>query len=523
MALTRAIVPPPAGGLIAPPLWEIYSLVLLTLFSATAYAVGFHAFVNIVNAVGLGVIMGASNWRLMRLAPEAIWTPLFAFRLATLVFMSIGALVPFVAEAAVVEHILSLYAYSEAELAKTQLVWLLYTTLVLLFAKFSSTVVPREIDPGEDPSPLGLTTIHLGLLFFIVGFGVTAMVGLIIASGVVGVISGSLLMPFEAAGAVGVFLIAYHAFERKGGWYLVLGAAVISNITLGLVLYTKTLVLFPILFVGLALLMQRVTLPRVLAVASALAFALTVMQPANAYAREVHLAEHGHVAIGGTILQRLSYSLLYWTDPPTREVARGEGMSRLSYGPIGSFLVSEYDVGMRGDSIEAVAYALIPRFLWSDKPIVTAASNELSERVTGQYTNALAPTTAADIYWNFGWAGIVLFAPSLGALLWLGTVASYRILKRRDWFMMPFVLIAFRVGLSVDLSFVIGIFAPSVAALMAFFLLRFARSTLLTSMRPASAARSPTNPPVIPAVAFGSTALQKHLDSDSSALRRLPR
>jgi hypothetical protein len=84
--------------------------------------------------------------------------------------------------------------------------------------------------------------------------------------------------------------------------------------------------------------------------------------------------------------------------------------------------------------------------------------------------------------------------------------------------MMPFVLIVFRVGLSVDLSFVIGIFAPAAAALIAYFLLRIARPALVARALGDGAMPRGAAPAPAPGVTFGSMALQKPTNSDRAAI-----
>jgi hypothetical protein len=73
-----------------------------------------------------------------------------------------------------------------------------------------------------------------------------------------------------------------------------------------------------------------------------------------------------------------------------------------------------------GETMQNLTYAFIPRILWPEKPTVTrgswftaylggSASEEESQTSTGIYS-------AAELYWNFGFAGVVLGMALLGGV-----------------------------------------------------------------------------------------------------------
>lgn len=460
---------------IAPAIWEVVALLGGSVFLALLLFSGMHSAANLGGPIALAAIVATANWKMVRAAPEAIWTPLFSFRLGVLVFLALGALVPYFVGDALVDRIRNLYAYSPAEAAKANLVWFVYSTVVIASAKLCS-LARSETKPIKLGDQLeGWSTARLGIWFFAGGFGYSVLVEIPrLLEWFSFVIPGSLSLIFLAASSVGTFLITYNALQRGGAWYLGIVFVLGAQVVLGLILYNKSMILLPILLSGLAVLLGRVTVPRVLAVTGALLLALNLLQPAVAQGREMHYQAFGSPS-GGTIAERLEFITSYWTQGPLRDSERGEGLIRLSYLNIATFMVAEFDMGLAGNSIESAGYALIPRFIWPDKPTVTDVGRELNYYVTGDDTSYIAPTTAADLYWNLGWVGLLVIGPILGMFLWAGTVASYSIIKAQDWFMMPYVLVAFLVGLGTDQGFVVGILVPSVAAAIAFFTLRFAK------------------------------------------------
>jgi len=497
-ALFPKFGPPRAAQDIFPPLWEIVSLLGSVMTLGLLHLGGVYELVNVAGPILLGTILGIADWRMVRQNPTAIWTPLFSFRLGVLVFLAFGALIPYLVSDPLVDRIKGLYPYSEEEAAKTNLLWFVYATLMIGSAKLASIFRGSETPIELGGRLEGWTTAKLGLLFFAIGISYSLLVELPRALELFEIlVPGSLSLVFLTANSVGTFLLTYHALQRGGAWYLLIGMILLLQIALGLVLYNKSMILLPILLSGLAILVDRVTLPRVIGITVALVLTLNLLQPAVAQGRVLHVMSYGTAeggTSGGSIAERLSNVTSLWTEGPLRESETGEGLIRLSYLNVGTFMVTEFDVGLPGNSIEAATYALIPRFIWPQKPAVSDAGRELYYRVTGEETSFLAPTTAADLYWNMGWTGILLLTPVLGVLLWLGTLASYSILRAEDWFMMPFVLIAFLVGLGTDQSFVGGIFVPGVAAIIAFYFLRFSKAFVSVATAPQGGRRPPAAP-----------------------------
>lgn len=74
---------------------------------------------------------------------------------------------------------------------------------------------------------------------------------------------------------------------------------------------------------------------------------------------------------------------------------------------------------LKGQSFTYIPTMLVPRFLWRDKPIVdrgrqfTTALGWASDASTA--TTSTGETAAGELYWNFGWLGIVIGMYLLGA------------------------------------------------------------------------------------------------------------
>jgi hypothetical protein len=133
---------------------------------------------------------------------------------------------------------------------------------------------------------------------------------------------------------------------------------------------------------------------------------------------------------------------------------------------------------------------LIPRALWPDKPVVSDIGTDFNEMVSGFNTSALGVVVFADAYWNFGWAGLLIFIPA-GFFLWWAGRNARQIVETRDWIMMPFVLITFRIAMSVDNFLVLSWLTPGVIAAILLLVLRFAKHAILATLKSSLAAGAP--------------------------------
>jgi len=76
---------------------------------------------------------------------------------------------------------------------------------------------------------------------------------------------------------------------------------------------------------------------------------------------------------------------------------------------------------MYGEGLDYMVYAFVPRVFWADKPTVTRGawfSEYLGQaRTEESATTSLGQTAPGELYWNFGWPGIVIGMTFLGAVI----------------------------------------------------------------------------------------------------------
>lgn len=94
-------------------------------------------------------------------------------------------------------------------------------------------------------------------------------------------------------------------------------------------------------------------------------------------------------------------------------------LKRFSSTPYQSYLISQYENGNRGSSLDDFWAAAIPRALWRDKPTITRFGAQLYGSVnrTRYVESQLAPTYSAEAFWNYGWWGVIAVSALIGVEL----------------------------------------------------------------------------------------------------------
>ena len=71
-----------------------------------------------------------------------------------------------------------------------------------------------------------------------------------------------------------------------------------------------------------------------------------------------------------------------------------------------------------GSTLEPLLYVFVPRVLWSDKPTDSAPQSFNREfHISANPDTYISPTHMGEMYWNFGYPGIIIGMALLGALL----------------------------------------------------------------------------------------------------------
>jgi len=70
-----------------------------------------------------------------------------------------------------------------------------------------------------------------------------------------------------------------------------------------------------------------------------------------------------------------------------------------------------------GHTLIDLAFAFIPRLVWEDRPGVSAGQLFNHQVIRGEGDTDVSPSQLGELYWNFGWPGVVVGMTLFGALL----------------------------------------------------------------------------------------------------------
>ena len=460
-------------SLIAP---EVGIYLLCTIVCSALWATGGALAVTMIAPIVLTVTPAVANFLMVRRDRNMLVSALFAFRLAIMVFLGLGGLYDSFAPEEV-RHPTDwvLYATTQDEAAKVFVVWLVGMTLTMAGAAVAmkaSTGVDTEIRAGAEQ---GRASWQVAALAWLVTFSIDSRFGIGQSLGTSGGMPTSFYSLLTAVELTSLFFLG-RTMDQSRGSKVVCAVAALASIVVGLLLQNKSIVIAPMLIVVLGYLSARFTTKRVLIGTAVLVTTFVQINPVVIYARDRQSRDYGELG-GGSLSERAGYISDYLAGDRTDRTAETNVMDRLNYVMPASFVIAQFDNGVPNDELAGSAYMLVPRFLWPEKPITTGAGLKVNLLMGIESVNQIAVTVFADIYWNLGWAGLLLTFV-MGAFLGASSVVSQTIMRNGDWLMMPFVLGTFRVALGADGNFTAGILIPAVLCIALYWVLRLGRLVL---------------------------------------------
>jgi hypothetical protein len=225
---------------------------------------------------------------------------------------------------------------------------------------------------------------------------------------------------------LGIALLAYGFVTTKSRLFgLLMLAVVAGEFVLGFIEDSKEIAIEPAVIVLVAKFLVEGRVPKTWLAAAAIAAVLTF--PIFQAYRTVVLDERGisRANAAANLLKNIEIALSS-NKERTREVefSSRSFLSRVSYKPTIELIMSRVGVTapfQDGYTILLFFEGFVPRVLWPGKPDTSIGqlfNREL--RITESRENYISTTILGELYWNFGWLGILGGCPLLG--LFLGAI-----------------------------------------------------------------------------------------------------
>jgi len=474
--------------------WELGGLAsLFVVYLVTIGLVGDQGtfIINVGGPAVMGVIL------LMGVVPavirdiDLIWTPLFWFRLATVVYFSVGNVLTYFLNPASQRQIENFFAQYADFITKLNAVTTLGVLIVLTTAFFvdriqkdHTSVAERGVRRGKQiAEPRRL--YQAGMVFLIIGglvkvfYTMPASLGVSYGETLLGSL-GSLALLAD----VGVYLIAVWAWNFQPSLLVLPISVTIIEVVVGFLEFSKTEVIFAIMVLALAWLSKGVTLVRVTVTTVTIIVVFGFIAPYVGQGRDEIARRYQNIG-GASLSERIDIAGVdFESSEKARDDEQQSGLMRFSYVNGSSLALSLYDNGRPGGTMDTLPAAFVPRFLWPDKPDMTAIGREFNYIANGNDQSGSSPGWYAESYWDYGWFGPAIFMIPAGIILQLWSSFALRILRAGNWYYFPFCMLGMRTGANVDGFIVPSLFATTVLAVVAYTFLRigleiYSRSTAL--------------------------------------------
>ncbi len=442
--------------------------------------------VNLFGPLTLTLILLLGAWRQILCDHLAIWTALFAFRIATALYYGIGSLTPAFVNVVTWLSLQSVGYFDQHDMVKFNLVISLGVWCVLAVVWLVDVMLPYRPKSKWHNSRSRPELFVVALACY--GIGALSKYGFVVpyAMGWQADVVPGVIVQLAALIYVGLFFLMLFALRFDRRWLAIAVPLVSAECLTGILMFNKTEVLLALIAPLLGVLTQRASFARLIAAGLTLLLVFAVLQPLVGYARLQFQDRFG--ATGALDLRaRTEILIAYFTDPagvPEADASVQSSWLRITYIAWGIRVVNLYDAAQPGGTLDNAALAFIPRWLWPDKPVMTDSATNLYTLATGQVGTSVSPGIFAEAYWNFGWWGLVVLIVPWAVVLATVSRFALDVVRSDAWLYMPAVFVAVRMGSRVDGLYVIDVIGPCLF-MIAMIVVSSAISALFTTERPA--------------------------------------
>jgi hypothetical protein len=436
---------------------------------------------NIWVPVSFGVANLLLAWKLVRASHMAIWNPLFWLLLVCTLYYGLGQLAHPFAHPDTVGRINNFYFVDPPGLARTNLLNTVGTAVVVMAylamwlmvkpktERADSAIVVEERDQRSVKEAK-----WAAVLFLLIGIPIKYLLQLPYDLGLLNwVVPGSIKHIGTLSGVALVPL--YWLYKKQGGIYRPLFfSLLLSELLAALVALSKLEMIKTMLFVVLASQWVKPSVKKLAlsGIAIVIVYAL-VLSPFVNFGR----AMIGRAA-ATSFSQAMSIVEQYKKSGPAQDPVYPHSQSwwvRLAYSNAELFAMREYDRGHPGTTIWRAPYAFIPRFILTDKPIMTAGL-EFNYLIRGhtRIDSFHGPGVFGEGYWHGGWLGVSEVSIVVGFLLAVAYRFSMRVIGEHQFMLLPIALGGILWGLRIDGWFVLTYIGGVTQIILWYFIINYA-------------------------------------------------
>jgi hypothetical protein len=435
---------------------ELVQLGALAVVYLVVYAFDFAALYDVTNTVGPAVLMSILFWscyRMVRQSPIVVWAPLFWFRLACAVYFGFGALVPHLAGEETRQQIFDYYRFDDAENLKVNLVHSvgIFACLLFSYCFLSPALTRNAAHSGTSRKSPRTKTVAIG--FLLGGGTLRYLFTMPYMFGLTETVLPGAVVALAAMYYVGIYLLIVHGITRSRRALSLSWVLIGIEIFVSVASFAKTELLLILIFSFLGFISLEASRRRIAVGALCVVGAYFAFQPLVMHGRDELVLRYGQIR-GAGLAERWDIVEGYLEGRSAPQTGGSQGLLRLSYVNAAAFVMSSYDAGVPGNTLDNALAVFIPRVLWPDKPIITRLGEDLYYLMQARDGSSMGVGHFAEAYWNFGWRGILPFMLVIALILSIFTRVSMAIMANGDWLYLPVVFLGVNAGLRVDGHFV---------------------------------------------------------------------
>lgn len=454
--------------------WALVMLIAFYLVGNLLFGAAAHGTLNVVGPLTLAAILLYGAYKIAGMHPSGIWLASVWLRITVACYFAIGSAIPFFVNEFTRQYIDAFYHASPEEFLKVNMLTVLGTFVIFLTMSVLAHLFPPP-PPRASAAPssrisdmLSAASDHsllrLGFFFGIIGFVVKDLIVLPYTLGLTTIVVPAFFLQVSHFTAIGIFLLARWALRRGRGYIVPVLLFTLFDAAIGVLAWSKTDAIFPILMFALAVISAKPTLLRMAVSSAALLGAFYTLKPVVDYGRSVTLEKYGHI-VGADLGERIQIMTRYLEVGDevlsAAQVARRaefqSAASRFAYISQSAYAISLYDAGVPGNSFSYVPVVLIPRVLWPEKPNLNEIGLAFNMAATGGDTSLSWPGPFAESYWNFGWWGIPIFMIPTALLFYFLSRYTYIVFQQQQWARFPVVLFGVKAGVEIGVPFATAI------------------------------------------------------------------
>lgn len=429
-------------------------LVVYSIGHALINSQAFYVTFNGIAPVYLIAILLLPVYRLLRRVPESIWAPAAWLPVSFAVFYGFGPLVAVYGNEDTLQAMASTrLAASPAEVFRANNLSALGITSVVagfwLSEKWRSrTIGHRELGNFSYPK---VKPASLALIFVV--FGGVLRHGILKPAdwSVVSVVIPGVVSALGPLVDVGYGLLAF-AMVTSGRRTLrqIFWLTWPIHLFLCTLSLSKAEIVTAMLLPALGGFLAHRKRKRLVTNLAVIALVFMLAQPWVHFGRGIIASETGTINQAGYV-ERLDLLGRYISGERIADRSHDQVQSwwmRLNFSQVQSYAMDAYDSGRPGSTLSDGWMYFVPRIIWPEKPIMDGPGRSFYSLVTGRDgTSFLALSVFGDLYWQFGWIGVIVLCPLIG---WFFSSLSWRsmsIMQNRQFIMMPVVLLALNMAL----------------------------------------------------------------------------